>query len=63
MANFNHCHQGSSCYFCVFEDVRMRGMVGTARGEFNCCLKYLLKDYTMIHPEIKFMKNAERATE
>lgn len=60
MANCNRCHQGSSCHFCVFEDLRARDMVGTARGELNCCLKCFLKDYAMIHPEIKFIENSER---
>lgn len=35
-------------------------MVGTIRDELNCCLKCLPKDYTVIHPETKFIANAGR---
>ena len=35
-------------------------MVGTTNDEFNCCLKCLSKDYTVIHPETKYIANAER---
>ena len=35
-------------------------MVSPAHDELNCCLKYLPKDYIMIHPETKFIADAER---
>ena len=36
-------------------------MVGPAGDERNCCLKYLPKDYIMIHPKTKFIADAERS--
>ena len=47
-----------SPHCCLFNWVR--GMVGPAHDELNCCLKYLPKDYIMIHPETKFIADAER---
>lgn len=35
-------------------------MVGITDDELSCCLKCLPKDCTMIHPETKFIANAER---
>lgn len=38
-------------------------MVGITHDELNCCFKCLPKDYTMIHPETKFIANAEMQKE